>query len=171
VASSDYILFDKGHYCLDPTVEVWTDTDEFEARYERGRHLEKTQREAEAIAEYEEAVELYRGDYLAEDLYEDWTMVEREWFANVYMDMLGRLTGYYMKTEQYQESIRTCYRLLEKDCCHENSHRLLMECYACLGLQERALRQYRLYESVLKRDWGRAPHPETRDLYRRLLER
>jgi DNA-binding SARP family transcriptional activator len=171
VASSDFVLFDKGHYRLDPTVKVCTDTDEFEARYEHGRHLERTQRKPEAATEYEEAMALYRGEYLAEDLYEDWTMVEREWFANACMDMLSRLAYYYMETGRYQESIRTSYRLLEKDRCHEDGHRLLMECYARLGLRGRALRQYRLSETVLKRDRGTAPQPEAQDLYRSLLER
>jgi LuxR family maltose regulon positive regulatory protein len=150
---------------------VWTDTDEFEARYERGRHLERTQRKPEAAAEYEEAIELYRGDYLPEDLYEDWTMVERERLANAYMDISGRLAGYYMETERCQESIRICYQILERDRCHEYGHWLLMKCYARLGLPGRALRHYRLFEALLKRDWGTAPHPETRDLYRKLLGR
>lgn len=169
VTSSDFVLFDKGHYRLDPAVEVRTDADEFEAHYEHGRHLERTQRKSEAAAEYEEAVALYRDDYLVEDLYEDWTMVERECFANACMDMLGRLAYYYTETGRYQESIQTCYRLLEKDRCHEEGHRLLMECYAHLGLRARALRQYKLSEAVLRRDLGMAPQPEARDLYRRLL--
>lgn len=169
-ASSDLVLFAKGHYRLDPTVVIWMDTEEFEARYEHGRLLERTQRKPEAAAEYEEATGLYRDDYLVEDLYEDWTMVEREWFANAHMDMLSRLAHYYMETGRYQESIRTCYRLLEKDRCHEDGHRLLMECYAHLGLRGRALRQYRLSETALKNDWGTAPQLEVQDLYRRLLE-
>jgi DNA-binding SARP family transcriptional activator len=169
VASSDYILFDKGHYRLDPSVRVWTDTHEFEARYERGRLLERSQRKPEAAAEYEAGVELYRADYLLEDLYEDWTMVERERLANVYMEMSSRLARYYIEVGQYQESIRTCYRLLEKDRCHEDAHRLLLECYACLGQPGRALRHYRLFEAILKRDWGTVPQPETRDLYQKLL--
>ncbi len=142
-ASSDLVLFAKGHYRLDQTVEIWTDMEEFEARYEHGRLLERTQRKLEAVAEYEEAIGLYRDDYLVEDLYEDWTMIERERFANAYMDMLSRLACYCMETGRYQESIRTCYRLLEKDRYHEDGHRLLMECYAHLGLRGRALRQYR----------------------------
>jgi len=164
----NYVLFDKGYYCLDPAIEVWVDTDEFEARYERGCHLEKTQRQSEAAAEYEEAIGLYRGYYLVEDLYEDWTMIERQWFANSYMDMLSRLARYYMETERYQESIQTCYRLLEKERCHEDSHRLLMECFIHLGLRGRALHQYRFFETVLERDWGTVPLPETRDLYQRI---
>ena len=171
VTSSDFVLFDKGQYRLDPTVEVWTDTDEFEARYEHARYLERTQRKPEAAAEYERAIVLYRGDYLVEDLYEDWTMVEREWYANACMDMLSRLAHYYVETGQYQESIQACYRLLEIDRCHEDGHRLLMECYAHLGLRGRALRQYKLSEAVLRRDLGTAPQPEVQDLYRKLSGR
>ncbi len=33
---------------------------------------------AEAVAEYEKAADLYRGDYLTEELYEEWTVIERE---------------------------------------------------------------------------------------------
>ena len=133
---------------------MWTDTEEFEAHYERGRHLEETRLKPEACAEYEEAVELYRDDYLVEDLYEGWNMFEREWLVDAYVDMLGRLAGYYAENERYQESVRACYRLLEKDNRHEGSHRLLMECYARLGLRGRAFRQYRLLEDVLKRNYG-----------------
>src|SRR5919202_4113632 len=129
-ATVNYILLEEGYYHLCPTVQVETDVDEFEACYERGRRLQRASRRQEAAAEYERAIELYRGDYLIEDLYEDWTMVERERLSNAYMDMLGRLAVYYMETGQYQESIRGCYRVLEKDRCHEDSYRLLMRCYA-----------------------------------------
>src|SRR3712207_7318836 len=53
----------------------------------------------------EEAVGHYRDDYLLEDLYEDWTMVERERLANAYVDMLWRLAVYYLESGQHQRSI------------------------------------------------------------------
>jgi two-component SAPR family response regulator len=120
---------------------------------------------AQAASEYERAISLYRGDYLVEDLYEDWTMVERERLSNAYMDMLGRLALYYMDSAQYQESIRACYRVLEKDRCHEDSYRVLMKCYSHLGLRGRALRQYRLCEKILREEYGTDPSPETQALY------
>src|SRR3712207_8282865 len=53
---------------------------------------------------------------------------------------LWRLAVHYMETGQLQESIRACYRLLEKDRCHEDSYRLLMRCYASLGLDRKSTR-------------------------------
>jgi DNA-binding SARP family transcriptional activator len=168
--SHSHVLLEEGYYRLCASVRVTTDVEEFEGFYEEGLRLEKAGRLPEATAQFESAIELYRGDYLVEDLYEDWTMVERERLVNAYVDMLGRLGGQYMEAGRHQESIRSCYRVLEKDRCHENSHRLLMRCYARLGLRARALRQYRLCEEALAQEYGLAPSPEIRDLYVSLLK-
>jgi DNA-binding SARP family transcriptional activator len=168
-AAVNYVLLEEGYYRLFPDVGVATDVEEFDAHYERGRRLEKAGQRREAVAGYEEAVELYRDDYLLEDLYEDWTMVERERLANAYVDMLWRLAVYYLESGQHQRSIWACYRLLEKDRCHEDSYRVLMRCYVSLGLRGRALRHYRLCEEVLEQEYGTAPSSETRSLYSSLL--
>jgi len=167
--SMNYVFLEDGYYRLSPGVRVTTDVENFDERHEQGRRLEKDRRMREAAIEYEKAIELYRDDYLIEDLYEDWTMVERERLANAYIDLLGRLAVYYMEVGQHQECIRACYKVLEKDRCHEDSYRLLMECYARLGLRARALHQYRMCKQILGQEYGTAPSPETRSLYMRLL--
>jgi LuxR family transcriptional regulator, maltose regulon positive regulatory protein len=167
--STNFVFLEDGYYRLSPGVRVTTDVDDFDRHHERGRRLEKDLLMREAATEYEKAIELYRGEYLIEDLYEDWTMVERERLANAYIDILGRLAVHYMKVEQHQESIRACYRVLEKDRSHEDSYRLLMQCYACLGLRARALHQYRMCQRILGHEYGTSPSPETRSLYLKLL--
>jgi LuxR family transcriptional regulator, maltose regulon positive regulatory protein len=166
--STNYVSLEDGYYRLSLDVRVTTDVDDFDRHHEQGRRLEKDSRKQDAAIEYEKAVGLYRGDYLIEDLYEDWTMVERERLANAYIDLLGRLAVYYMGVGQQQESIRACYKVLEKDRCHEDSYRLLMQCYARLGLRARALHQYRMCEQILSQEYGTSPSPETRSLYMRL---
>jgi DNA-binding SARP family transcriptional activator len=168
-AGHHHVLLEEGHYRLCPTIRLSTDVEEFDARYERGLRLEGEGRVREAAAEYEAAVELYGGDYLVEDLYEDWTMVERERLSSAYTDMLGRLAEYYMGAGRPREGIRACYRALEKDRCHEDSHRMLMRCYTRLGLRGRALRQYRICERTLVQEYGMFPSPETNALYERLV--
>jgi len=163
------VVLEEGYYRLCSEVQILSDIDEFDHHYEEGRRLEREGTIEQAAAHYERAISLYRGEYLVEDLYEDWTMVERERLSNAYIDMLGRLAKYYSETAQHQESIRACYRVLEKDRCHEESYRLLMRSYSRLGLRGRALRQYRLCERILRQEYGTAPSPETRALYRSLL--
>jgi len=164
------ILLEEDYYRLCPTVRVETDVEKFELRYEQGRRLEKTDR-TKAAAEYERAVELYRGEYLLEHLYEDWTMVERERLSNAYLDILERLAEYYQETEQLQESIRICYRILQKDRCHENCHVVLTEAYALLGSYGRALHQYRLFKGVLKSTYDTEPSVEAQKRFEKILGR
>jgi DNA-binding SARP family transcriptional activator len=167
-SANSYVVLEEGYYRLCSEVRVLSDVDEFDELYEGGRRFEAEGAIEQAATHYERAIALYRGEYLVEDLYEDWTMVERERLSNAYIDMLGRLANYYYETDQHQESIRACYRILEKDRCHEESYRLLMRSYAQLGLRGRALRQYRLCERILGQEYGTAPSPETRALYRNL---
>ncbi|HEX2742409.1 MAG TPA: BTAD domain-containing putative transcriptional regulator, partial [Rubrobacter sp.] len=94
--TTNYVSLEDGYYRLSPSVRVSTDVDEFDERHEKGLQLEKERRMMEAACEYERAIEIYRGDYLVEDLYEDWTMVERERLTNAYMDMLDRLAVNYL---------------------------------------------------------------------------
>ena len=141
----------------------------FDVRCERGRRPEGAGRKEEAAAEYEEAVALYRGDYLAEDLYEDWTMIERERLTNAYVDALDRLADHHAENGRLREAIRRCHRILEKDPCHERTHRRLMEYYVRLGLRGRALLQYRLCCTILEHACEMEPSPETVSLYNRLL--
>ena len=169
--SMNYVCLEDGYYRLSPSVRVSTDVDEFDECHEQGRRLEKNRRMREAAIEYEKAIELYRGDYLVEDLYEDWTMVERERLSNAYMDMLERLAVYYKETGQIRESIRTSYRILEKDRSHENGHLLLTEAYVLLGSYGRALHQYRLFKGMLERTHGTEPSVETEERFEKVLGR
>lgn len=163
------VLFEEGCYRLCPRVRVSSDVGEFDARCERGRRLEEAGHRGEAMAEYQEAVALYRGDYLAEDLYEDWTMIERERLTNAYVDALDRLAEHHAENGRLRESIRMCHRVLEKDPCHEHTHRRIMEYYVRLGRHGRALHQYRLCCRILEHACEMEPSPETVSLYGSLL--
>jgi DNA-binding SARP family transcriptional activator len=168
--TSETVLFEEGFYRLSPCVLLSADTDEFDSHYEEGLSFEGAGRVPEAVSEYEKAADLYRGDYLTEDLYEEWTMIERERLLDAYTDLLGRLAGRYLEADWLREGVRTCYRILEKDRCDEDAHRLLMECFVRFGQRARALRQYRLCEQVLRHECDMAPSPEIRALYVSILK-
>lgn len=170
LSASETILFGECGYRISPRVLLSADTDEFDSRYEKGHRLEEAGRVSEAVAEYEKAAELYRGDYLIEDLYEEWTMIERERLLDAYTDLLRRLAGHYLEAGRLRESVWTCYRVLEKNRCDEDIHRMLMKCFVRLGQRARALRQYGLCEGMLRQEYDMTPSPETRALYAIILK-
>lgn len=163
------LLYEKEHYRLCPNLRTESDVEEFDERYACGRRLEVDGSPSEAAREYEAAVELYRGDYLPEDLYEDWTMVERQRLIDHYVYMLNHLAAHYGRTGQCQRGIETCYLLLKKEPCHEESHRRLIGHYTRLGLWEQAFEQYRLCTHALKSRYGGGPSPDTYTAYRNAL--
>ena len=169
IVTSECVAFERGHYRLAQGLRISSDVEEFDARYERGRFLERAEKVEEAASEYERTVALYGGDYLSEDLYEDWTMIERERLTSAYVDILDKLSAYHEKSDNLQQSITDRYLLLEKDPYHEESYQALMRCYAHLGLRGRALKQYELCERRLQCLHGISPAPETRAMREKLL--
>jgi DNA-binding SARP family transcriptional activator len=77
-SSSPPIVTAEGGYAFSAEAGCWIDVAEFEAQAERGRQCQEDGDLAEAVTAYAAASSLYRGDFLEEDLYEDWAFVERE---------------------------------------------------------------------------------------------
>ncbi len=165
-----HVVLEAGHYRLCEGLEIRTDVERFDLRCGAGRSLERRGLLEESATEYERAVELYRGDYLPEDLYEEWTMIERQRLAGAYLEVLERLCVYHFGAGQHERCVRACYKVLEKEPYYENGHRLVIDSYARLGRRTRALQQYRLYERALRDKFGLEPSAEVKDLHRCILQ-
>ena len=75
------------------------------------------------------ALALYQGDFLADDLYEDWPVTTREHLLLDYLDVLDRLSGLYFGQYPYGACVALCRLLVERDPCREDAHRRLMRCF------------------------------------------
>jgi len=163
-----YILFENDRYLLNPAIALWVDYEEFIKHVHAGRRLESARQIAEAMAEYSNAEALYRGDYLEEAPYEEWTIRQREQIRNMYLDITDRLGEYYLQQKEYTAAIALCQNLLARDSCHEGAHRRLMRCYAAQNRRHLAARQYQICRDVLESELGLAPSAETVALYQQL---
>lgn len=160
--------FEDGAYGLAADLEIWLDVDEFERCVKEGQRLETRGELAAAVAEYEIAVDLYQGDFLADCPYEDWTTLDRERFQLAYLDTLERLSRLYFSQERYAACVKLCQLLLARDPCREDAHRRLMQCYSRLGESPLALRQYQICAEALCAELEANPAPETTRLYSRI---
>jgi len=166
-----YILFQNGQYLLNPDMVVWADFEQFIQRYEAGQRLERRGKLAEALSEYETAESLYQGDFLQEDLYEDWPIPQRESLKDRYLVILDRLSRYYLEEKGYTPCIQLCQKILAKDECREDIHRRLMRCYSRQGQRNLALRQYNMCAEALTRVLDVSPMQETVSLYEQIRNR
>jgi DNA-binding SARP family transcriptional activator len=163
-----YVLCEDSCYRLNPEMEVWVDCEAFRMHDQDGRRLERAGHLHEAIKAYELAENLYQGEFLAEDLYEDWTIVYRENLRHARLDILDRLSQYYFDQGQLSMAISFCQKILAQDNCREDAHRRLMRCYIYQGQRHLALRQYHLCVEALGRELDVPPMPATLELHQQI---
>jgi DNA-binding SARP family transcriptional activator len=165
-----HVYFENDCYLLNPGMSIWVDSVEFERHLETAKRLEAADRITEAIAEYGIAESLYQGDYLEEDLYEDWPAVEREHFRRMYCDLADRLSEHYVHNSEYNAAITLCHKILGCDNCHEPAHRRLMRCYLAQGQRHLAVRQYQTCVETLQIELEIGPAEETVMLYQEITD-
>jgi len=164
------ILFLQGSYLVNPEIELWVDVEDFEQHWVAGRRLEKAGKLSEAMHEFELAEALYRGDYLEDEPYEEWTLLRREALKDTYFIILGKLADHSMETADSESCIIYCQKILAKDPCREDAYRWLMRCYSRLGRRNRALRWYEICRRTIQSELDTTPDHETTTLYHRLLK-
>ncbi len=159
--TANWIVSGNGTYRLNPDANIWLDTDCFRQHYQQGRSLEAEGSTTEARHEFEKADELYTGDYLEEDMYEDWTVVRREELRDLYLDTLGRLAHLALQENLHNDVIRYCHKIVLSDPCREDAYQMLMSSHGALNQLARAGSWYAVCRAILHREVGTLPSSET----------
>lgn len=168
---SAYILTAKGGYIFNPEADCWLDTVEFEARAEWGRRCQEGGSLAEAITTYETACALYCGNFLQEDLYEDWTFADRERLRERFLTVLTELAECYAQQGRYRRAIARCHQVLATDPCREAVYVRLMLYHYYAGEQAQALHTYERCRQVLADELGVEPLAQTTALCEQIRQR
>jgi DNA-binding SARP family transcriptional activator len=159
-----YIVCKNRVYYLNPAVAIRTDVEEFLQCYEAERQTNE-----ERVAFYEKACSLYTGPFLSEDLYADWSFLQREHLNRIYLAICRVLTDHYLRTKHYEDAEKWAIAMLKVNRCDEGAHRQLIKVYAAQGRRNEALQQYQRCEYLLREELGVTPLPETTHLFQKLL--
>lgn len=156
-------------YTLSSSLEVWVDVSEFERRVQAGNRFYRQAAYDAAAREYEAAIQLYQGDFLAETPYEAWPVRFRDRYKVYYCEAVERLCQFYFGQEQYAQCGRLCHLYLERDNCRQDIHHLLMRCYQRMGQRTLALQQYQKCVDALRR-LNATPDKALTELYQQLCQ-
>jgi len=121
------------------------------------------------------AVDLYRGAFLdgfslpSAAEFEVWASLERERWQELYLRALATLIDEHAAQDHLAEAIGCAERYLETDDLAETVHRRLIELYTASGERGAALRQYERCVTVLERELGVSPLPQTQAVYQAIL--
>jgi DNA-binding SARP family transcriptional activator/transposase-like protein len=156
-------------------LERWKQLDVAAFRIHLKRAIAKEEEGAykEAAREYEAALELYRGDLLPEDRYEEWAYAPREELQRAHMQALIGAAEAYARQGKYRRALelgeRALHRAGDLGEVREDLYRRLMLYHAQMGNLGGARRLYERCREELVERWGLEPGPQTQQLYERLL--
>lgn len=156
------LRFEQRVLSLHPAVALWIDVDAFEdaAAAAMASH---------DIALYQAAIDLYTGDLLPDDRYEDWCISRREALRETYLTLLLAIAKLHEQHQSYQLSIESLQRALATDQTREEAHALLMRIYALAGQRTQALHQYTQLKEMLRREFDAEPDQESQRLHEDIL--
>jgi len=147
---------------LAPDDDLWIDVQAFEEAAAAARRS----RDPSA---YRRALNLYAGELLPDDPYEEWTMARRQSLRQEHLSLLTSLAGLYQAAREHENAIETFKQVLGIETTHEDAHDRLMELYALTGRRDEALKQYQVLRETLDRELDAEPTPTSQHLYQRIL--
>ena len=156
-AGSRYLASQEESLALCPGGQLWVDVDAFE-------QTAITARRSRDPAVYQAAIELYAGDLLPEDRYEEWAESKREELRQLYLTLLIELAGLHEERGGYELAIEALRKATAKEPTFEEGHAALMRLHALSGRPEQALAQYERLRDALSRGLGTEPGAATRRL-------
>jgi DNA-binding SARP family transcriptional activator len=169
LADPQWIVFERGRYRFNRERAYSYDVAAFEAALTQGRQAlasasERPDAQQRAIALLENAVRLYRGDFLASET----DSAAGEWVANFrvalrqrWLDALALLARLLISTGDHARALTIYRRLIEADPYQEQAHRALMLLLAQQGERAQALRHFESLTRMLRDELATTPAPET----------
>lgn len=159
------ILYKNGVYMINPELTYWYDVEAFQ---ELIAQAESAGSADERTAIYQEAVVLYKGDYL-EEFYSDWHYFQREKLQREYFDALTHLADYYRAHDRPEEALSLYDLIVSADPYQEEIHRDIMRTHVERGERAAAVKRYQELRDFLLEDLDIEPMPETTALYEEIL--
>ena len=161
-SDSGIFIDHNGWLCLTPEGETWVDAEAFESAAATCHRLEDP-------SACKNALVLYTGDLLPEDLYEDWVTSRRESLHWLYLSLQIKLGMILESQGDIEQAIEIFHQVIAADPTAEHAHRALMRLYTSAGLRQKALQQYHRLREILDRELALEPDLESRNLYDDIL--
>ncbi len=170
-APPTYLVSQAETYGFNMACEYELDAANFAAAVTEGQRADERGQRQIALLAFRRAIDLYGGQFLPDNLYEDWSVVERERLALLFNETAIRLGSLLLEEGHAHEAIGLAWRVLEQDRAQEDAYLLLMRAHASLGERSTALRLYARCVTALNDELGVTPMPATTTFYEQLRER
>ncbi len=115
-----------------------------------------------------EAAELYRGEFLTEDLYEDWCREDREELLKRYVELIVDIATEHLRVGEGSEALMHLEEAIVKDPGREELYRKKMTINSQMGNRSGIEETFKRCEKFLRENYEVEPSQETVELYQSL---
>src|SRR5918995_7201072 len=157
IVASHYLASKEERVALCPESSLWVDVDAFE-------EAAWSARRSRDLGAYRAALDLYAGELLPTDRYEEWAEEPRRRLQERYLSLLLRLAHLHEELADYDSAIEALRRVVSEEPTREEAHVGLMRLIALAGNTAEALAQYGRLEETLSRALGTEPAASSRAL-------
>jgi DNA-binding SARP family transcriptional activator len=165
---SSYIHLTDNLVSLDDDL-CTVDVDLFTSLVRKGSIDKKAGKLREAAKSFQEAVDMYKDDFLAQDLYSDWAKQRRTELHNQYIKILLELGRIYEDRGAVFKAISCYKKAIESDPLLESAYQQLIVLYSAKGKTNQALQTYEKLKQALQTEIQSEPEPFSKKLYEKLI--
>jgi hypothetical protein len=123
-----------------------------------------------AIDLYIKALELYRGDFLAEDPDLEWAVIPREHYRRLFIDSTLEVATWFFESNEFSKAVTLLRQAIKVDPYVEGLQIMLMKALLGAGELKAAAEHYGYCSSFLYKELGVKPSEEWKSLYKQLRE-
>ena len=117
-----------------------------------------------ALSDIAQLDRLANSSDLLSDWYEDWVLIEREHFRQLRLHALERLAFELAARQQFWRAAETALAAIASDPLRESAHRALISVHLAQGNRAEAVRQYRIYQRLMRDELGLEPSRQMEEL-------
>lgn len=145
----NYIICSGGTYRFNEDSNYWLDAEEFEILCKKARSKVDSSI-SEAISLYQEALSLYRGNFLEEVPNAYWAIYAKKHFRDLYLEIMLEANELMMKMEMHKEAWELCEQGLRIVPLEEKLHTMSLQSLLASNKLGLALIQYEEASSLFR---------------------
>ena len=170
-SDAEYILFQHNCYIWNRETECEIDIDMFETLCLSAAAAREKGELAQAAVLYKQAVELYKGDFLAESMYDEWVLPLSNYYKRRFITAVLELIQLYQARGDSDEIISLCSSAIEKEKYEESIHEYLIEALINKGQLNQAIEHYNFITNLLYKELGIQASKKLQALYKLIYDK
>lgn len=163
------VIYRKDTCTFNVAYPCWLDFEEFEMLCNTA-HSCGLDKRREALGIYMKALDLYQGDFLAEDSDIEWIMPAREYYRRLFLSSTNELAEWLMAAGDYETARRYLEKALKIDPYAEDVMCNLIRALCKTGNVQEAKERYSGFSAMIYNELGVKPSLELRELYQTMTK-